>query len=85
MARDDWEYFALNGEDSGKDRTKEVRAFVSELLRGWRVQVEDLVGVLESSLGEIGEVDGKRVAYGLLKERWLQIVRAIDGFLAAEE
>lgn len=78
LTSNEWEYYALNGEDLSEDRTRDVEAWVGREVLG-KLREE-----ARARLEELGGVErlGWEVAVMLLTVRWRQIVDAMDVFLA---
>ena len=75
LSCNEWEYFAANGEDLSVDHTAAVKTYVCWLLAEYRKDATEKLQDVEAS--------GSGVAQTILKQRWTQIVDAIDAFARA--
>lgn len=70
LSANEWEYFILNGEDMGADRSEEVAKWLEPLLNDFEKEARSKIAGME-------QWDGQEVAVGLIRERWLQIVEGL--------
>lgn len=68
LSANEWEYFSLNGEDMGADRSKDVGKWLEPLLAEYAEEARTWIGMLKHE---------DSVAVGLIKTRWEQILEGL--------
>jgi hypothetical protein len=74
----DWNHYLAMGEDEGKDRDEDVRVWLRPVVKGYVESAREKVKDMDERLSEQDE-EQIMTHLRLIRERWSQIEKALDG------